>query len=177
MSSILLVEDLFSGYGELPVLDSVRVEVGRGEIVSVVGANGAGKTTLLLTICGHLRAHAGRVSFDGLTIQMFRQPVRLAMRRAKLSFSSILFQVDNSAFLRTRKGNCLQSEEMSRAARCRASNMPARRCHEKAGTRPASRQRSDCNWWSGWGSNPRPSHCERDALPAELPPHVDCFAQ
>ena len=68
MSSILLVEDLFSGYGELPVLDSVRVEVGRGEIVSVVGANGAGKTTLLLTICGHLRAHAGRVSFDGKDI-------------------------------------------------------------------------------------------------------------
>ena len=26
-------------------------------------------------------------------------------------------------------------------------------------------------WWSGRGSNPRPSRCERDALPAELPPH------
>src|SRR6185437_9158738 len=26
------------------------------------------------------------------------------------------------------------------------------------------------NWWSGGGSNSRPSHCERDALPAELPP-------
>ncbi len=25
-------------------------------------------------------------------------------------------------------------------------------------------------WWSGWESNPRPSHCERDALPTELPP-------
>jgi branched-chain amino acid transport system ATP-binding protein len=68
MSSILLVEDLFSGYGELPVLDSVRVEVARGEIVSVVGANGAGKTTLLLTISGHLRAHSGRVTFDGKDI-------------------------------------------------------------------------------------------------------------
>ena len=65
MSSILLVEDLFAGYGELPVLDSIRIEVGRGEIVSVVGANGAGKTTLLLTIGGHLQARAGRVSFDG----------------------------------------------------------------------------------------------------------------
>ena len=27
-------------------------------------------------------------------------------------------------------------------------------------------------WWSGRGSNPRPSHCERDALPTELPPHA-----
>ena len=68
MSSILLVEDLFSGYGELPVLDGVRLEVTQGEIVSVVGANGAGKTTLLLTISGHLRAHAGRVTFDGKDI-------------------------------------------------------------------------------------------------------------
>ena len=34
----------------------------------MVGANGAGKTTLLLTISGHLRAHAGRVSFDGKDI-------------------------------------------------------------------------------------------------------------
>ena len=66
MSSVLLVEDLRSGYGELPVLDRVRVEVARGEIVSVVGANGAGKTTLLLTISGHLRAQAGRVTFDGM---------------------------------------------------------------------------------------------------------------
>lgn len=27
-------------------------------------------------------------------------------------------------------------------------------------------------WWSGGGSNSRPSHCERDALPAELPPQI-----
>lgn len=68
MSSILLVENLCSGYGELPVLDSVSVEVTRGEIVSVVGANGAGKTTLLLTVSGHLRTHSGRVTFDGQDI-------------------------------------------------------------------------------------------------------------
>ena len=68
MSSILRVEELYSGYGELPVLEGISVEVGRGEIVSVVGANGAGKTTLLLTISGHLRAHSGRVTFDGQDI-------------------------------------------------------------------------------------------------------------
>ena len=33
--------------------------------------------------------------------------------------------------------------------------------------------RSLCGWWRGGGSNSRPSHCERDALPAELPPHCD----
>jgi hypothetical protein len=30
-------------------------------------------------------------------------------------------------------------------------------------------------WWRGGGSNSRPSHCERDALPAELPPHAHAF--
>ena len=68
MTSILRVEGLYSGYGELPVLEDIRLEVRRGEIVSVVGANGAGKTTLLLTISGHLRAHSGSVHFDGQDI-------------------------------------------------------------------------------------------------------------
>ncbi len=68
MSAILGVIALCSGYGELPVLDDITLEIGRGEIVSVVGANGAGKTTLLLTIAGHLRAFSGRVNFDGQEI-------------------------------------------------------------------------------------------------------------
>lgn len=65
MDAILSVKSLCSGYGELPVLEGISIEVGRGEIVSVVGANGAGKTTLLLTIGGHLKAHSGSVHFDG----------------------------------------------------------------------------------------------------------------
>ena len=67
-NAILQVDNLFSGYGELPVLEGVNVRVGRGEIVSVVGANGAGKTTLLLTISGHLPTRSGRVTFDGQDI-------------------------------------------------------------------------------------------------------------
>ena len=65
---LLRVDDLYSGYGELPVLEKISVAVHPGEIVSVVGANGAGKTTLLLTISGHLRVRAGRVTFDGRDI-------------------------------------------------------------------------------------------------------------
>ncbi len=68
MDAILSVKSLHSGYGELPVLEGISIEVGRGEIVSVVGANGAGKTTLLLTIGGHLKAHSGSVHFDGQDI-------------------------------------------------------------------------------------------------------------
>ena len=68
MSTILSVESLCSGYGHQPVLDHVSLDVGQGEIVSVVGANGAGKTTLLLTIGGHLAADSGKVVYQGQDI-------------------------------------------------------------------------------------------------------------
>ncbi|MCY1519152.1 High-affinity branched-chain amino acid transport ATP-binding protein LivF [compost metagenome] len=44
---LLKVEGLSAGYGELPVLTDVSLEVRRAEIVALVGSNGAGKTTLL----------------------------------------------------------------------------------------------------------------------------------
>jgi branched-chain amino acid transport system ATP-binding protein len=68
MEALLTVDGVSSGYGDVPVLDGVSIEIKRGEVVSVIGANGAGKTTLLLTIGGHLQARSGRVVFDGADI-------------------------------------------------------------------------------------------------------------
>ncbi len=68
MNAILSVTELYSGYGDVPALEDVSLEVREGEIVSVVGANGAGKTTLLTTIAGLLRARSGRVSYRGLDL-------------------------------------------------------------------------------------------------------------
>jgi branched-chain amino acid transport system ATP-binding protein len=44
---LLLVENLSAGYGGMPVLRNLSIEVGEGEIVALVGSNGAGKTTTL----------------------------------------------------------------------------------------------------------------------------------
>jgi branched-chain amino acid transport system ATP-binding protein len=68
MSPVLSVVELHSGYGDVPVLENVSLEVFGGEIISVVGANGAGKTTLLSTICGLVQASSGSVSFRGRNI-------------------------------------------------------------------------------------------------------------
>ena len=68
MNAILSVTELYSGYGDVPAVEDVSLEVREGEIVSVVGANGAGKTTLLTTIAGLLRARSGRVSYRGLDL-------------------------------------------------------------------------------------------------------------
>jgi len=62
---MLRVKNCESGYGKLRVLKGVSIHVGRGEIVTIIGANGAGKTTLLSTIAGIVRPRAGEIIFDG----------------------------------------------------------------------------------------------------------------
>ena len=66
---MLRLEAVSAGYGRLAVLTSVTIEVGRGDLVCLIGANGAGKTTTLKTISGLLRPTAGRIVFDGREIQ------------------------------------------------------------------------------------------------------------
>jgi branched-chain amino acid transport system ATP-binding protein len=63
MTPLLKVEGLDAGYGDVPVLSGVSIEVAKGEVVAVVGANGAGKTTLLSAICGLIAPTAGRITF------------------------------------------------------------------------------------------------------------------
>jgi branched-chain amino acid transport system ATP-binding protein len=69
MSALLAVDNISSGYGDIPVLREVSLEVCGNEIVSVVGANGAGKTTLLRSIAGLLPCWRGAVQFDGQRIE------------------------------------------------------------------------------------------------------------
>jgi ABC-type branched-subunit amino acid transport system ATPase component len=54
-----------AGYGTVPIITDVSLEVRRGEIVTVVGPNGAGKSTLLKAIVGSLRLTAGEVRLAG----------------------------------------------------------------------------------------------------------------
>ncbi|MEM8839464.1 MAG: ABC transporter ATP-binding protein, partial [Pseudomonadota bacterium] len=67
-AAILDVKGLRAGYGKVPVLHGVDLEVGEGEIVGLLGHNGMGKTTLLKTVIGIVPATAGSVNFDGLDI-------------------------------------------------------------------------------------------------------------
>ena len=62
---LLRVADLHVAYGDVRVLHGVTLDVGEGEIVSLVGANGAGKSTTLKTISGLLRPERGGVTFVG----------------------------------------------------------------------------------------------------------------
>jgi len=66
--ALLKADALTAGYGRLPILHDVTLEVRAGEMVSVIGPNGAGKSTSFKTIVGFLRPTSGRVVFDGQDI-------------------------------------------------------------------------------------------------------------
>jgi branched-chain amino acid transport system ATP-binding protein/neutral amino acid transport system ATP-binding protein len=64
--AILATRDVVAGYvREVDILNGVTIEVGRGEIVTVVGPNGAGKSTLIKTIFGLLKPREGTVTLRG----------------------------------------------------------------------------------------------------------------
>jgi branched-chain amino acid transport system ATP-binding protein len=67
-SPLLVVRDFCAGYGGPPVVADLRLDVGVGEVVTVVGPNGAGKSTLLKAIAGVARHMGGTVEFDGTDI-------------------------------------------------------------------------------------------------------------
>jgi branched-chain amino acid transport system ATP-binding protein len=62
--SLLEVEGLEAGYGDLVVLRDVSFAVEQGQVAAILGPNGAGKTTTLRAVSGILRP-SGRVTFDG----------------------------------------------------------------------------------------------------------------
>ena len=62
---MLSVRGVTTFYGAIQALHGVDLDVGKGEIVTLIGANGAGKSTLLMTICGNPRARSGAITLEG----------------------------------------------------------------------------------------------------------------
>jgi len=68
MPAALEVRGLDVFYGRGQALRGVSLEVGHGELVTLVGPNGAGKSTLLRAVTGMAPARAGAVLFEGVPI-------------------------------------------------------------------------------------------------------------
>jgi len=84
ITPLLTVRGVETFYGRIQALRGVDVEVGRGEIVTLIGSNGAGKSTLMMTICGTPRCSAGTIDFDGsdITRMPTHEIVRLGIAQA-----------------------------------------------------------------------------------------------
>jgi branched-chain amino acid transport system ATP-binding protein len=67
-AALLKISNVTAGYGNIPVLHGVSLDVAKGEIVALIGANGAGKTTLMMTVFGRPRPTRGDILFDGRSI-------------------------------------------------------------------------------------------------------------
>jgi branched-chain amino acid transport system ATP-binding protein len=65
---MLSVRHLQAAYGTAQVLFDISLEVGPGEIVTLLGRNGMGKTTTIRSIMGLLRPTGGEVRFDGAVV-------------------------------------------------------------------------------------------------------------
>ena len=57
--SSVVAENLTRRFGNFVAVDSLSIEVARGEIFGFLGANGAGKTTAIRMFCGLLKPSAG----------------------------------------------------------------------------------------------------------------------
>ncbi|MGH7642910.1 MAG: ABC transporter ATP-binding protein [Candidatus Dormibacteria bacterium] len=74
----LIATSVSAGYGQVPVVREVSVEVGLGEIVVVVGPNGAGKSTLVKAITGELDLLGGQILYGDRDISRLREDDRMA---------------------------------------------------------------------------------------------------
>jgi ABC-type multidrug transport system ATPase subunit len=70
---VIFAEDLCKRYPEIMAVDSLCLEVGRGEIYGFLGRNGAGKTTTIRMLLGLIRPTRGRVLLFGKDVSTDRR--------------------------------------------------------------------------------------------------------
>ncbi len=88
--TIVSVEGLRKTYhrngGSLDILKGITMEIGRGELLGIVGVSGAGKTTLLQIVGTLDRPTSGSVLFDGSDISRMSEDELAAFRNRTIGF-------------------------------------------------------------------------------------------
>jgi len=77
--AMLSVENLSAWYGAARILYDLSFDVGRGEVVALMGRNGAGKSTTMKAVMGLMAQRHGVVRFNGEDISA-RKPFEIARR-------------------------------------------------------------------------------------------------
>jgi branched-chain amino acid transport system ATP-binding protein len=65
VSPLLSIEGLTAGYGGLPIIDNINLDVSPGEIVLIIGPNGAGKSTVVNSVLALTNIVSGSIRFSG----------------------------------------------------------------------------------------------------------------
>ena len=83
---MIKAENIHKSYGDLEVLRGIDMEIGRSEVVSIVGPSGAGKTTLLQIMGTLSRPTSGKISIDGTELQGMSDKALSHFRNTRIGF-------------------------------------------------------------------------------------------
>lgn len=67
-SVVIKIEELTKHFGKIKAVDSVSLEINKGEIFGLLGPNGAGKTTIIRMLTGLAKPNSGNASIAGYDI-------------------------------------------------------------------------------------------------------------
>jgi branched-chain amino acid transport system ATP-binding protein len=87
-SVLMEVRDVSLSFGGLKALDSVSLDIRRGEILAIIGPNGAGKTSLLNVINGVYHPQQGTIVFEGVNRTNFK-PHEVAAQGVARTFQNL----------------------------------------------------------------------------------------
>jgi len=117
--AMLKVTNLQVYYGVIQAVKGISFEVGRGEVIALIGANGAGKTTILHTITGLISARSGKIEFEDRDITKLpgHKIVELGMAhvpegRRVFSELTVLENLNLGAYIRKDKSEIKESLQM-----------------------------------------------------------------
>lgn len=80
------IKGIKKSFGSLQVLKGIDLHIGKGEVVSIVGASGAGKTTLLQIIGTLERPDEGRIVIDGVEVNKLGAKKLAEFRNKSIGF-------------------------------------------------------------------------------------------
>ncbi len=83
---MLTAKNITKNYGSLPVLQSVDIDIKKGEIVSIVGSSGAGKSTLLHILGTLDNADSGSINMEGQAVDTLKGNKLAAFRNKYIGF-------------------------------------------------------------------------------------------
>jgi branched-chain amino acid transport system ATP-binding protein len=89
--TLLRLNDVDTYYGEIHILQSLSLEVAKGELVCLLGGNASGKSKTLKTILGLVRPRAGAVELDGEDVTAKTTSYRIARGMAIVPENRRLF--------------------------------------------------------------------------------------
>ncbi len=120
MNALLRLSGINTYYGEIHILEGLELEVGAGELVSLLGGNASGKSTTLKTILGLVRPSTGTVEFDGEDVTGRSTSYRIGRgmaivpeNRRLFAPMTVLENLEMGAYLR-KKGGDGRKEDLDR---------------------------------------------------------------